>query len=271
MLRSTVLLIISLICVLAVAGLASAKAASPTPQPTQAVAAQDNSANPGMPDVTPLTLPCCPVCQKLGHVCPNCMRAALAIMAPLASKSCGNCTPDKLCANCCQMVDGAIAQLPKLEVGTLTDPGFPIAYKAGKFSDDRAALITSLVQEASKQGLIGANTDIGSLYPELLSQGLFPSSPVYAFVSTDAGKTPAAPLKSFNIPAGPYLQFQHHGSYQTMGETWLAAFAYCKMHNLKLGSGPCGESYTNDPSTTPEDQLLTNIYIPLAEMPKTTS
>jgi effector-binding domain-containing protein len=255
----------------ALGSLAAAKTDHPLLQHAAVAAAQGTQGGSQItqPQVTPLNLPCCPVCTKLGHVCPNCERLALAIMAPIASRACGNCTPDKLCENCCTAVDAAIAQLPQLEAGTAMVPDIPCVYTAGKLKDDRSGLVMATVSAAMKQGLGGDGVTPGSIYPDAMTNGLTPDSPVYAIFGPIAGKTPSSPLMSYTIPAGMYLQFQHHGSYDTMAETWLAAFAYCHLHNLKLGTGPCGEDYVNDPSTTPADQLLTNLYVPLAEMPQT--
>jgi len=56
---------------------------------------------------------------------------------------------------------------------------------------------------------------------------------------------------------GPYDGLA--GAYEWLFDTWLPA------SGKQLRKSPCFEIYRNDPSTTPPAELLTEIYLPLAE------
>lgn len=266
MLRLTICSAFTVFLILSLFALASAAPAGQE-NPGQAVAAAGGGAQMQEPVFTTLNLPCCPVCTKLGHTCPNCTRMMLPTLSEMASSACGDCTPDALCERCCMAVDGTLAKLPTLEAGTLNGPEFQLAYLAGKFGGDRGALIMSAADALASQNLLSADSVMCSIYPDLLVKGVSPDTDVYSGSFLAPGMTPKPPLKTFTIPAGLYLRVTHNGDYEMLGATWMAAFAYCQAHNLQLGSGPCGEEYRSDPMSTPADQQLAYIYLPLAAAP----
>lgn len=62
------------------------------------------------------------------------------------------------------------------------------------------------------------------------------------------------------------LKVVHHGSYTHLGNSWAAAMSYQRYKKLKSLKGhPPFELYLNDPLTTDETDLLTEIYIPLKD------
>ena len=66
------------------------------------------------------------------------------------------------------------------------------------------------------------------------------------------------------IPAGRSIKVVHTGSYHHLDNAWAAAMSYQRYNKLKpLKSQPPFEVYLNDPQTTEEQDLLTEIYIPL--------
>lgn len=66
------------------------------------------------------------------------------------------------------------------------------------------------------------------------------------------------------IKAGKYAVFTHTGSYLHLHRTYDALQAYLQNRNeLVLRSGLTLEKYINSPRNTPEDQLVTKIFIPI--------
>lgn len=211
------------------------------------------------------TTAACPDCGMTGELCPDCTAQAQAFLGQMAGDMCPNCEPAALCEVCKSAVAGALAKLPTLTVTSVDSEPMQVAYLAGKAGDDQHALITSMVEEAAKQGLLGPETMVGSLYPDVMAQGYSPESPVYACVNLPEGASPAAPLAVYAIPAGRYLQVDHWGDYAQLGVTWMAAFAYADLHGITFSDGPAGELYLTDPETAPMDKWLTEVYIPLAD------
>lgn len=71
------------------------------------------------------------------------------------------------------------------------------------------------------------------------------------------------------IPEQQALRFTHHGSYQTIKDTharidaWLRERGAIKTDADWARYTPVWEEYVSDPTTTPEQELMTYIYLPL--------
>lgn len=63
-------------------------------------------------------------------------------------------------------------------------------------------------------------------------------------------------------PAGRALHFVHKGSYATLRDDYGLMMQHLKDNGLEA-SGPGWELYMNDPSETPEAELLTECYLAL--------
>ncbi len=56
----------------------------------------------------------------------------------------------------------------------------------------------------------------------------------------------------------------HIGRYDHLANAWSAAISYCRANKIKIKKKPVGfEFYINDPETTPEAELITEVLIPL--------
>lgn len=65
-------------------------------------------------------------------------------------------------------------------------------------------------------------------------------------------------IKAGTTPAGKALKIVHHGSYETLGDT------YAKIERAGMRLTPYSwEVYPNDPSVTPPEDLVTEIFMPL--------
>jgi AraC family transcriptional regulator len=66
------------------------------------------------------------------------------------------------------------------------------------------------------------------------------------------------------IPGGEYAATTHRGPYSTLLDTYRRIFReWLPCSGRELRSAPGFEIYRNDPCTTPPEQLVTEIYIPL--------
>lgn len=70
-------------------------------------------------------------------------------------------------------------------------------------------------------------------------------------------------IKADVTPAASAVHFVHKGSYATLRDDYELMMAHIMSNNLKMGV-PTWELYLNDPSTTPEEELVTECYPSLA-------
>lgn len=56
----------------------------------------------------------------------------------------------------------------------------------------------------------------------------------------------------------------HTGSYKHLGNAWMAAMTYARIKKIQTTNIPMGiEVYPNDPNNTAEEELTTEIFLPL--------
>jgi len=71
------------------------------------------------------------------------------------------------------------------------------------------------------------------------------------------------------IPGGQALRFIHEGPYPKLRETYEQITAWMKEQGMLESEAdwakymPMWEEYINDPESTPEEELITHIYVPL--------
>ena len=71
------------------------------------------------------------------------------------------------------------------------------------------------------------------------------------------------------IPGGQALRFVHEGPYPKLRDTYEQITAWMKEQGMLQSEAdwakymPMWEEYMNDPQSTPEDELITNIYLPV--------
>ncbi|MGK0180038.1 MAG: DNA gyrase inhibitor GyrI [Nitrospinales bacterium] len=65
------------------------------------------------------------------------------------------------------------------------------------------------------------------------------------------------------LPTSKYAIFLLKGSYQGIWKAFDFAFKKINDSKYEFSQAPCLENYINDPSITPEDELLTEILIPI--------
>jgi AraC family transcriptional regulator len=113
--------------------------------------------------------------------------------------------------------------------------GVPPAPRLGVFRDDPGTVAASELR-----------SDAGIVVPE--------------------GFTTDAPgIQVFDIPANEYAVATHVGSYEGLGDAWGRFIGEWFPHGgREFGSGPCFEIYVKDCSQVPQEQLVTELYEPVA-------
>ncbi len=77
------------------------------------------------------------------------------------------------------------------------------------------------------------------------------------------------PVRVAELPAADTLRFTHVGPYDRLGETYEGITAWMIEHGRMASPAdwakymPMWEEYPNDPQTTPPEQLVTHIHLPI--------
>lgn len=83
----------------------------------------------------------------------------------------------------------------------------------------------------------------------------------FPVASCDAAKA-KGDVHAGQTPSGKALKAVHHGAYPKLNESWGALEAHMKKLGLPIPA-IAWEVYLSDPDTTAEDDLLTELYMPL--------
>lgn len=76
------------------------------------------------------------------------------------------------------------------------------------------------------------------------------------------GKNMPQEYTTGEIPSQKMLKIQHKGSYNFLGNAWSMGMMYLQAKKIKQNGKPF-ELYVNNPQTTKEDDLMTEIYFPV--------
>jgi AraC family transcriptional regulator len=83
-------------------------------------------------------------------------------------------------------------------------------------------------------------------------------------VVSDAAPRPEG-LDEYRLPAGPYATVTHVGPYAQLGDVWSRLLReWLPARGRRLGPAPSHEIYRNTPVDVPPEQLVTELYLPLA-------
>jgi effector-binding domain-containing protein len=203
----------------------------------------------------------CEACEESPvGICLDCCVKMLADEMP-----CLECGSTEMCEHKQDLIARAVAAYEDLAIEDVELEELPVAYVETMVAGMAGGFTTLFAQPGVEQ-LLSEDTRVLGVYPDTMEQGFTMESPVYCALTVAPGTEVAEPLAIFNIPAGEYLVVDHIGPYETMDATWLAALAYAIQNDYSLGTGPCFEDYLDDPDTTPAEEMLTQIYIPLIDM-----
>ena len=69
-------------------------------------------------------------------------------------------------------------------------------------------------------------------------------------------------IACYELPGGTMVKAIHKGPYETSEATYTEVFAWIGAHGKEI-SGPIREIYLNDPGEVAEEDILTEIYVPV--------
>ncbi len=123
----------------------------------------------------------------------------------------------------------------------------------------------TLMAWAAQEGLLdGRSTMLGICHddPEVTP----PDKVRYdACLTIDDDLEPDGDIGVQQIVGGEYAVTTHFGSYSRLGETYAKLFGQWMPHNgREPAATPCFEMYLNDPESSEPEELLTDVYVPLA-------
>jgi effector-binding domain-containing protein len=174
----------------------------------------------------------------------------------------------------------AAAQAPPAAAPPATAP--PAAASADPFGEE-VTLVEKPIVYISGSGMWDSafDTIIGgfkTVYGAMAKQGLKATgAPMTIYTATDdtgfqfqaavpVEKTPTVPpdseITAGMSPAGKALKFVHRGSYDAMDTTYEAITNYLDEKQLEA-KDLFVEQYMKDPISTPEDDLVIEVYVPL--------
>lgn len=85
-----------------------------------------------------------------------------------------------------------------------------------------------------------------------------------ACITVDEACRPDGQIGVQTIEGGLYAMATHHGSYSRLNDTYAALCGrWIPQEGYEIRSLPSFEIYLNDPNSTPEDELLTDVYVPI--------
>ncbi len=149
-------------------------------------------------------------------------------------------------------------------VETLEPMRVAFVHHVGPYSECSIAW-GKLTMELGRQGLLGGGTRfIGICYddPEVTP----PAKVRYdACVTVGADFQPQGEIGVQTIAGGEYAVTTHLGPYERLGDTYAKLLGeWVPAHGRELRSAPALELYLNDPEGTEPEELITDIYAPLA-------
>ena len=134
---------------------------------------------------------------------------------------------------------------------------------------------------------VGPYHEIGEAFGRLqqyMQSGAVPQGPGLALYHDDPGSVPAGELRSdacvvvpegftsanpdiqvSEIPAGEYAVGRHVGSYEGLGQAWgWLCGEWLARSGRSFGAGTTFEIYVNQCGEVPAEELVTELYVPLA-------
>jgi len=74
---------------------------------------------------------------------------------------------------------------------------------------------------------------------------------------------PEGDIKTYVLPGGEMAKIIHRGPYEQTSQTYKVLFAWIAAHGKRIVD-PIRESYLNDPRTVKPEDIITEIYAPIA-------
>ena len=152
-----------------------------------------------------------------------------------------------------------------MQVDTVTQPALRVAAIRHK------GAYTTIGEAFTRLGTIAAEEGLFS--PGALMLGLYhddPQTTPESQLRSDAAitlnvnaKAPAG-TEEATVPAGRYARATHTGPYEGLPNAWAELMAWVGQNGKTPGNGVSYELYRNDPTDTAPEDLITELYVPLA-------
>ena len=117
---------------------------------------------------------------------------------------------------------------------------------------------------AGPKGLLGPDMEVFALYhdnPEITPMDQLRSD---VCIVADGEMELTGDFKMQETQGGDYAVVIHKGPYEALTDVYIHLYGQWAMENgREPRNAPCMEYYLNDPNTTPPDELLTRVCIPL--------
>lgn len=119
---------------------------------------------------------------------------------------------------------------------------------------------TRVGEEFSRRNLPVTGEMLSVYHPSDITRGRFDFT--CGFVVDQDVPLPTGLVESV-IPAAQALHVQHVGSYENLGNAWSGAHQYARYRKCKLARTETLEIYRNTQQDTADEDLVTDIYLPL--------
>jgi len=160
--------------------------------------------------------------------------------------------------------DESGAAIMNVRIETLPERAILRVRQTGPYFESSMRAWNILCAWAGPKGLLGPSTlllGIGHDDPTVTE----PAAIRYdAAITMDRPVEPDGPVLADTLPGGDYAVVTHQGPYETLEDTYRAIMGqWLPQSGREFRNCPGFEVYRNDPASTPPEQLLTDIHIPL--------
>lgn len=162
------------------------------------------------------------------------------------------------------LFDETGAAVMNVRISTLPDQKIIMVRQTGPYAVSAERAWKILCGWAAPRGLFGPNTKfvgIGHDDPSVTA----PEDIRYdAAITVDADIAVEPPVAAETLPGGDYAIIVHKGAYEKLEDTYKAIMGqWLPQSGREFRGTPTYEVYRNNPTTTPPDELLTDVHIPL--------
>ena len=144
------------------------------------------------------------------------------------------------------------------------DRSFVHVRRLGAYAEEAPRAWSDLHRALASASCVTADSEfVGVCHDD--SRAVSESALRYDAGVTVTGATPAPPGTELGrLPGGRYAVFRYRGSYGRIGQAFEQVFrGWVVKSGVKLREAPCLEVYLNDPKTTREEELLTELWLPI--------
>ncbi len=162
------------------------------------------------------------------------------------------------------LLDDTGAAFMNVRIETLPERKIALVRETGPYMESSERAWKALCAWAGPLGLIGPATlliGIGHDDPSVTA----PEAIRYdAAITLDREVSPTAPVTLGTLPGGDYAIITHQGPYDTLEDTYRTIMGqWLPQSGREFRMIPGFEVYRNNPDTTPPQELLTDVHIPL--------